>query len=157
VKCRVVRRKLVAYLDGEVDEKQKMLIEGHLNQCDGCRKEINLLTKTSQFLKSWKRIEASEDLEANFWKKVSLEKERYFLPQPILRWLTPIALPVSIAAVLIVGVILGNFVGEFTSSQSANLWEEEYVSLSGLDSFQDFLPDSVSEVYFNLTEIEGGK
>jgi anti-sigma factor RsiW len=154
MKCRIVRRKLIAYLDGELRERQRILIEEHLSQCDKCREEAGLLVKTSNFLKNWENIEPSENLEANFWRRVSSEKEREALSQPILRQLTRFALPAAVAAALTAGVILGNLVGKTMSSQAVSSWEEEYVSRVGLDSFQDSPSGSLSEVYFNLASEE---
>lgn len=152
MKCKIVRQKLVAYLDGELRGRQKLLIEEHLSRCDRCREEAGLLIKTSNFLKNWQHVEPSGRFEAKFWRRVSSKEERYPLSQPILRRLTGLALPAAIAACLTAGVILGNFVGRTVSSEAVRLeGEEYYVSSAGLDSFQDFPSGSLSEAYFNLT------
>jgi len=155
MKCKIVRRKLVAYLDGELRGRQRMLIEEHLSRCDKCKKEVDSLVKTSNFLKNWKSIESSEGFEANFWRRVSSEeKERYPLSQPILRRLTRLALPAAIAACLTAGVILGNLVEKTMSSRAVSSWEEEYVVSIGLDNFQDSPSGFLSEAYFNLASEE---
>jgi len=150
MRCKRVRQKLITYLDGELKERQKLLMEEHLSQCDKCREEVDSLLKISNFLKSWENIKPSQCLEVNFWRRVSSGKKRYPLFEPILRQLTPLALPAAITAALIIGIFLGNLVLEKTiSSRAGSSWEEEYISLAGLDSFQDFPSGSLSEAYFN--------
>jgi len=150
MKCGKVRRKLVAYLDGELGERQKKLIKEHLEVCDGCRKEAEILIRTSCLLKGWKGVQPSSDLEAKFWQKVFSEEKRYLSPRPILKMPRAVFSTVLLG-VLAAGILLGVFIEKTLSWRTARFWEEEYVSSSGLDSFQDFPSGSLCEAYFNLT------
>jgi len=149
MKCKKIRRKLVAYLDGELDEKQKLLVKRHLLECTECEKEADLLSKTSYFLKNLQRLMPSEDFEANLWKKIYFVEKKEVRPY-LLRRVAYIILPAAVAAALIIGVFRGNLVERITSSQNVNL-EEEFLTSVGLDSFQDFPPGSLPQVYFSLT------
>jgi len=71
MKCKKVRRKLVAYIDGELEKKQELLVKRHLLKCAECRKEADLLSKTSHFLKSKQCLRPSKDFEVNLWKRIN--------------------------------------------------------------------------------------
>jgi anti-sigma factor RsiW len=160
MKCKRVRRKLVGYLDGEVEEKQKVLIEGHLKKCSECKKEADLLNKSFCLLKDQERLKPSEDFLASLWERVrSSEEEKQLLPQATFERLFHLLLPAAVAAALIIGVVVGNSVEKIIPSQTVNLREEKYLTSIGLDSFQDLLPGSLPEVYFNLataSEVQNG-
>ncbi|RLE07661.1 hypothetical protein DRZ78_02600 [Candidatus Aerophobetes bacterium] len=147
MKCKKIRKKLVAYLDGELEKKQRLLIEEHLLRCAECKKEVDLLSKTLYLLKDQQRLKPSEDFEANLWEKI-YSKERQVLPH-FLRRRAYLILPAAVAAALIIGVVIGNLLGKVISFQNVNL-EEEYLSSIGLDNFQDLPPGSLPDVYFSL-------
>ena len=149
MKCKKVRRKLVAYLDGELKEKQNFLIEEHLSKCAECRKEVDLLSRTFYFLKNQEHPKLPEDFEANLWRRIYSQEKRQVTPQ-VLRRPVYLILSAAVAAALIIGVVLGNFLGKVIPSQNVNLEEEEYLTSIGLDNFQDLPPGSLPQVYFNL-------
>lgn len=148
MKCKKVRKKLVAYIDEELKEKQRLLVERHLLECTECRKEADLLNKTFYFLKNQQPLEPSKNFEANLWKRIYSVEKKEAAPHPLKR-ATYIILPAAVAAALIIGVFMGSLVGKIVSSQNVNL-EEEYLTSIGLDSFQDLPPGSLPDVYFSL-------
>ena len=156
MRCKKVRRKLGAYLDGELKETEKKLMEEHLKKCVDCYQELTLLSQLSQTLKKWKEVKYSDEFEANLWQSLSYEKEKKFSFQNAFRWTEQFLLPVGIAIILIAGVVfLNDFLSEKFYPQAYDL-EEEYFTLSALNSFQDIPPDSLSEVYIDLiSEGEG--
>lgn len=154
MKCQNIKRKLVAYLDREVEKKQKLLIKEHLSQCAECKKEADLLQKTFYILKDQQRLKSSADFEAHLWERIHRTKERQLRPQAIFERLDHLILPATVAVALIVGVVVGNLVEKITSLQMLKVQEEEYVTSIGLDNFQDFPPGSLPEIYFNLASTQ---
>ncbi len=150
MKCKRIRRKLVAYLDGEIEEKQKLSIKEHLKKCSECKKEADLLNKSFYLLKDQQRLRSSQGFEANLWEMIYSLDKRQFLPQAIFERLFHLLLPAAVAAALIIGVVVGNSVEKIIPSQTVNLREEKYLTSIGLDSLQDLLPGSLPEIYFNL-------
>ena len=148
MKCKKIRRKLVAYIDGELDKEQELLVKRHLLKCAKCKKEADLLNKTSYILKSERRLVPSEEFEANLWRRIRFAEKRETAPH-FLRRVAYLILPAAVAAALIIGVMIGNLVGKVIPPQNVNL-EEEYLSSIGLDSFQDFPPGSLPQIYFSL-------
>jgi len=155
MRCKRIRKKLAAYLDGELDERQKALVKRHLLECAKCRKEADLLSRISYLLKDQPRIKPTLSFEADLWKRIySLEKEETTKKETtlyLLKWATYIILPAAVAAALIIGVFGENLGEKIASFESISL-EEEYLSSIGLDSFRDFPPGSLSQAYFSLIE-----
>jgi predicted anti-sigma-YlaC factor YlaD len=159
MKCKRIRRKLVAYLDGELEEKQKLSIKEHLTKCRQCKKEADLLKKSFYLLKDQQRLKPSQGFEASLWERIHSLEEKQPLPQAIFRRLVHAALPAAVTAALIIGIVVGRSVEKIIPSQTVKLEEERYLTSIGLDSFQDLLPGSLPEAYFNLAitpEVENG-
>ncbi|MFQ6066383.1 MAG: anti-sigma factor family protein [bacterium] len=159
MKCKRIRRKLVAYLDGELEEKQNLSTKEHLTKCRECKKEVDLLSKSLCLLKDQQRLKPSEDFEANLWGRIHSAEEKKLLPQALFGRLAHLLLPTAVAAALIIGIVVGSSVEKIISSQSVALEEERYFTSIGLDSFQDLSPGSLPEIYFNLAtapEVENG-
>jgi predicted anti-sigma-YlaC factor YlaD len=158
MKCKRIRRKLVAYLDGELRRKQKLLIKQHLTKCRECKKEADLLNKSFYLLKDQQRLKPSQGFETNLWEKIYSSEEKQLLPQAIFGRLAHLILPAAVAAALIIGVVVGSSVEKIIPSQTVKL-EERYLTSIGFDSFQDLSPGSLPEIYLNLAtapEVENG-
>lgn len=61
---RRVRTLLNAYLDGELEEKRRKLVEEHLRECQECSEELEALKAVDQMARASKAPEPSED----YWK-----------------------------------------------------------------------------------------
>ncbi len=159
MKCKRLRRKLVAYVDGELRGKQKLLIKKHLSQCAECRKEADLLNESFCLLKDQQRLKPFQGFEASLWERIYSLEKRQLLPQAIFGRLVHAALPAAVAAALIIGVLVGGSVEKIIPSQTVKLKEERYLTSIGLDSFQDLPTGSLPEIYLNLAsagEVENG-
>ncbi|MFQ5835715.1 MAG: anti-sigma factor family protein [bacterium] len=150
MRCKKIERRLERYLGGELKQQQVNQVKQHLNQCNKCRQEVDLLAQTSAVLRTWEGIEPSDDFEARFWQRIALE-ERQLLTPGSLGQLARIFSPVAIIAALIIGgLALSNFVKKNFSSETINLAEKRYLTSSALDSFQNIPPGSLTEVYIKL-------
>lgn len=159
MKCKRIRRKLVAYLDGELEEKQKLSIKEHLTKCRECKKEADLLNKSFYLLKDQQRLKPSQGFEASLWERIHSSEEKQLLPQAIFGRFSRLILPAAVAATLIIGVVVGSSVEKIIPSETVKLEEERYLTSIGLDSFQDLPSGSLPEIYLNLAsagEVENG-
>jgi len=101
VKCKRVRRKLSAYLDGELNDKGKEIITEHLKECTNCRKEFTILSEQDELVTKLEAIEPSVNFRIRFWKKVrESEGKEVVKKMPRLSWL-----PVPVMSLLIVIII----------------------------------------------------
>jgi len=76
MECNEVQKKLSPYLDRELDRGQLKRIEDHLQGCDRCLKEFELLKKADTCLKGIPR----EDLSKEFHRKLVQELEALSMP-----------------------------------------------------------------------------
>ena len=80
MKCEDIQKELKAFLDNDINDKKKAVVQGHLDRCSNCSKELEQLKKLSEVLHAWKGIEpvphAYEKLQSriepneSFWGKV---------------------------------------------------------------------------------------
>ena len=80
MKCEDIQKELKAFLDNDIDDQKKREMEGHIDQCPNCSRDLEKQKKLSGVLREWKGIEPSphsyEKLESriesseSFWGKV---------------------------------------------------------------------------------------
>ncbi|MHC4470272.1 MAG: anti-sigma factor family protein [Planctomycetota bacterium] len=62
--CRHIRREIVAYVDGELDDTEARPVREHLEECEDCTREASSLRRTAEALAAWKTPELGTDLVA---------------------------------------------------------------------------------------------
>lgn len=71
--CDIIKDLLPLYIDGVVSDTTKDVIEGHLSECEECRKEAAMLQKNMQLPASEKALEAEvhalKKIKKSFFKK----------------------------------------------------------------------------------------
>jgi anti-sigma factor RsiW len=65
----MIRDLLVEYIEGELPQDQRRLVEKHMAHCWDCRHEAELLDLSWSALGSWKDAEPSVLFRARFWQK----------------------------------------------------------------------------------------
>jgi hypothetical protein len=117
--CKKIKKDLVAFLYGELQENEKKLIRSHLEACPDCRRELQHMKEVIKGADSlqediekamasvdWEEL-PSKITEAVFEKKAPVHRERWlagiskFFFQPKLR---------PVYAALLIGVLLGSFI-----------------------------------------------
>lgn len=73
--CKKYHKKLVSYLDRELQEKEFAYITEHLRDCTICQGKLDELQESMSILLEWKEIEPSEGYDYVFWEKVAKLKE----------------------------------------------------------------------------------
>jgi hypothetical protein len=80
MECDDIRKRLEAFLDGEVEEAGKTAMQGHLATCSECARAFRQSKKLAGVLQSWKAAEPAADLydrlksglesRESWWRKV---------------------------------------------------------------------------------------
>lgn len=137
-----VKRKLSSYLDGELNDADRQVVETHLQSCIGCAEEkhrleqvwetLDILPEANPLPFLYTRIRSRLDADENkslhnFWEQ--------FL------------IPVSSIAVIVIGIYFGGQVA-VTDPVPSSRPAEEWLGVLELDSFSDFPEDSFSQIYF---------
>ena len=149
MRCKKVRRKLSAFLDGELPQEEAARIKQHLACCSNCQREAKELFQTYQLLTAWRAVRASDML--------TLKKP--FAPLPQRKSLLHAWQPVRWAAVAacVVGLLIGGLFGmslgrTVTQEPSASFitTQQRYVRLWGMEALEELPPDSIEGVYVTL-------
>ncbi len=80
MECENIRRRLKAFLDGELEEADRTAIQDHLEHCPGCAGVARQLKQLSGVLQTWKaeeppgnlyeRLQAGLESRESWWKKL---------------------------------------------------------------------------------------
>jgi len=127
-KCRESQRLLDAYLDGELDPAKLLDVEGHVNECVGCRERVELHRATSASLKRTARVAAPDGLRARALAAMQAEKARGEARAPVLQagaWRSFVPLASAAALALAFGSLgTGPKSGALNDSVHAGLGDE---------------------------------
>ncbi|MBY9079308.1 zf-HC2 domain-containing protein [Paenibacillus sp. HN-1] len=96
---------LSAYLDGELNEEDRLLVESHLKECPDCRMLAeDLLNDQRLLFSAFETISPPDDLEASIAAIISKEAQ----PLPVLKRMLSFALS-AISLFAVIGLIMGAF------------------------------------------------
>lgn len=121
--CNAIEKKLIFYLEGNLGEEESRQISQHLLGCNSCKEKLHYLEKSFGMLDSWKNAEAKPYLYTRIQARVSAVNQE---PQTTtVRWILPTP---ALAAVLVVGLILGTLLGKFTVTREVGIKSEVQVA-----------------------------
>ena len=130
--CRKVRGMLSEYIDSRLDGDNKSLVERHLETCEACSKELELLRMTVQLLHMVTEVPAPRSFTLPVPEP---RREGIFVPSGLrlqrsaiavaaiavgptsLRWLRPAT---AIVAVVLVVLLMGDFLHGFENNGGVN-------------------------------------
>jgi len=110
---RHVLKKLSAYLDSQLSEKEKFNVEKHISECDICSQELARLKLVSDKLKEVKVPDLHEDFDSSVRDEIlrrELEGGRVEMDKKPLAILIPSGVIAGILVMLVVGVNMQKFV-----------------------------------------------
>ena len=155
MKCEEIKRKLSAFLDNELKEEDMRLIRDHLKECKMCAEELQAINSV------WNFVEKAEGLEPSpyFWTRLSAriaqqEKEKTFRWN-FLRRLISNPIPVAAAAALVLGLLLGNFVGRMLYPNGS--YTNGTAEVLALNTFDDLPSGSLADAYYSILTENGGE
>lgn len=135
IKHEEIREKLFALADGPLTEKERTLVEGHLDACAECRQALGEWRTLSGAL--FPRVSFSEAEEDRF-VSIALERAvaaspRHASIRPVVQWLVPL-LGSAVAAAWVLFSVLpagsrfasSNSVGDFLSGDSAEVMSSNW-------------------------------
>ena len=163
--CRGIRRRLPAFLDGEIGGRERTELEEHLSTCSGCWKEAEELSRFSLRLGEMERLPSAPHLWPTILAAVSRgRRERSSFFPPSFGELRPVPVAVMALAIIVVGLWAGANLGTIIYQRSFYMTSPPYDSASsGIDylSVFDAVPaGSVGRVYIETaayeSETQGG-
>jgi hypothetical protein len=137
--CQRFKEMVSDYIDGELDHQNQSLMEQHLRDCLGCKKNISQLKNLIQNLRDLPKIMVSPDFETILRARISMEsslarrrRERWF---PLGQFRVPVyALAAVVLLVAIFTVAILNKSNHYAAPQ-AKLNSEWYQGEGGVEKF----------------------
>jgi anti-sigma factor RsiW len=155
----ISKRKLSAFLDGEVSEPQKNFISGHLKSCSYCQKELHKISQVLDYLDSMEKIRVSPYFMVRLKQRIAERESERIIHLPFLEWVRRIAIPVGATALFVLSFLLGSHLGTtiYQEKTSKTLQAgKEFDNLSGITLFDDLPEGSLGDAYAGLLT-EGGE
>jgi len=155
MRCKRIRRRLSAYLDGELPTERMGRIEAHLAACPSCQREVQAMASAYALLDSGTAVTVPDDL-------VFRRPAEAPTPRAGERLRAARGLGWSwAAAACVVGLLIGVGIrttvhyiqGQVPPSNSVSA-QRRYVNAWNLDALADLPPDSVGGVYTALRRNE---
>jgi len=143
MKCRTVQQQLSGYIDGEVRSGEKRQVRQHLAGCADCRNALEEMRKAWNLLDVLPGPKPAPYLRTRILARLAGSKA------PARRaWLEHFLLPISAAAVALIGIWLGSLVGRNGDAAAENQKNDDPVAVSYADHLDDLPPASLSNAYF---------
>jgi anti-sigma factor RsiW len=148
---RCSKRKLISpYIDGELNENKRSLLESHLTGCRECAQELEELKKIHMLLSSAEPFEVPHGFPTRVLANIrSNEQRRSNDFVHIFKRLTE---GFAVLLLIVVGMILGRFLSKTLAPEKGNV-----VASLSLDIFAPAPPDSVGGVYLAMMETNNEK
>lgn len=153
MKCSEVKRKLSAYLDGEVSGADKKEIAEHLTTCEDCQEELTALSSVSDALVVLGGIEVPPYFMTRVRQCINDEANA----TPFLGRIRSIAVTAATAIAVIVSLFIGNQFGRTLYQSITGNGTPATAQTSdvfGLGAFEEFPNGSLSDIYNEL--VAGG-
>lgn len=153
MKCSKIKKRLSAYLDGELSEQERCIISEHLKLCQECKAELAAMSSVSDALKILEGFETPPFFMTRLRQAVK-EQEK---PVPFLQRIKGLVVSAATAVAVIASLFIGNQAGRTIYQSIARTPEPAMVETSdvfGLDGFEEFPEGSLSDIYDEL--VTGG-
>lgn len=69
-RCKLATKRLSFYIDGQLSDKARLVVEKHLSTCKYCQNEAILLWNARLVLKSFSSVRIPTSLDKKFTKKL---------------------------------------------------------------------------------------
>lgn len=165
MKCKRIRKKWLSWLDGDLPEHERRVIEEHIDGCSSCR------TLSERFKSLWTPPLVKEKAVPSplIWSRIFMhiqgngagKRSARILPLYRMRYSYRIAGVFVILSGIAAGILLGSFPKSLNTDvrldKPVHSSAGKYSELEILDSFYNFPPLSLGSIYLAMmTDNEGG-
>ncbi|UCC13053.1 MAG: zf-HC2 domain-containing protein [candidate division WOR-3 bacterium] len=153
MKCSQVKKKLTAYIDGEISENEQAIISEHVKSCASCRQELEELAAVTRTLDEVVDVEVTPYFRAHLKTRLREEKADEEKPFPFLEWIRRATIPVAAAALFLFSIVAGGQLGRSiyqATAQTTRVQAAEIDYITGLGGFEEMSDVSFSAIYEDL-------
>ena len=155
--CKKVRKKLIAFLNHQLEEEKAKEVAQHLDTCPLCKKEAEELRKTWDLLGKLPIDQDFPNLLNGLLKRIEKEDEKISSFRHLIEMIMRIPAPALCLLIFFLGIPPGTLLGKnlyFTligpSPTHPSEVQSTYSEELPLDIFGDFPSQSLGNVYLNL-------
>ncbi|MDP2336831.1 MAG: zf-HC2 domain-containing protein [Bacteroidota bacterium] len=127
--CKTIHKDLIFYLDNELPNERRIIVQKHLDRCTECREFLALLQSEMQIFSDEKNPEVSPF----FYTRLSARLEERQEYQPQNQWVRLVQ-PVIFMLILVIGIYGGLQLGSNASNSTTN--QPATRSIQMLDDFE---------------------
>ena len=135
--CKKIQQDLIFFFYKELSNEKELIIETHLQECEKCELVFLKLKRTLSIIEIEKQTEVNPYIYTRIQEKISQieNKQTEIQRTPVFK---RIFQPILVAAVIIVGLILGVFIGNYyqTNNNSIYLTNQNQTEEYYLNDFQ---------------------
>jgi anti-sigma factor RsiW len=157
MRCHRIQKRLAAYQDGEIGGEERERISVHMEGCPACRNAYAELEQAWQSLEKIPEIQASAGFERRLFERINAVAEpRSWWRFPWVSWVYRVyPAPAMAAVLLIVGTVLGGYLGNTLMSGFSSAPAQVQASRAGSDlvSFEVFSaapPGTLGDGYLRM-------
>ena len=153
--CRGFRKKLSAYLDGEMSAKDRAELEKHLHTCPGCQKEIDALSGLRQRLGEIEELPSAPHLWPAVLAAVSpIRREKWFFSLSSLREFKPLTVAAAALTVVAVGIWAGAVLGTMANPRGSYIVSSPSSGTDYLSVFDELPAGSAGGAFIETAALE---
>lgn len=163
MRCAVAKRKISAYLDGELPQEEVAGLLEHLNSCEQCKKEKELLESILEVVDFDKgtEVKAPAYLFTKIQQRITEQEavKTYFSIRQLVRLISfenPVVIRVSLIIILIISSLIGNFLGKKIIAEEHEL-NQEIKTVLAINMLEETPENSFTSAYNELLALNNDK
>lgn len=153
MKCKKVKKSLIAFIDKTLRSEEREKIEAHLQHCEDCFRDFRALENLYLPAESVEPIEPSPGIWNRLERKIEAGQEDVFRTQ-IPAFTSRLVFAALVLIIFLAAVGIGVFLGYSEPVSSAKVTavepEEQLAAETYLDAFDAFPRGSVASAYYSI-------
>ena len=155
--CKKTQKKLIAFLNLQLDEAQTREIGEHLTSCPSCKQEAEKLRATWDLLGSYTLERDFPDLTPALLEKIEASDEKYNIFQYVISKLLQVPAPAFCLLIAMLAIPPGAFLGKnlyssfsgYTDSYLGEAYRDQSEEIP-FDIFSDLPEQSLGNIFMNI-------
>ena len=153
MKCKIFKRMISLHIDGELKPDNEKKLVDHLETCESCEKEKNIMECLNQILLPPTAIQPSPQFLFKVKQKITSPKTIDDYTASLLKYLKPVLVSMACILIFVISFILGNSFGTQLKERETpgkNTVVETFSKIMKVSVFDSIPRDSLAYEYFNL-------
>jgi len=155
--CKLTRKNLIDFIDGNVSESLDEIIKRHIDDCDQCRRLYIRIKAVYSSVEETSDVKLSPGFYPGLQSRIDQYEEEHISLVEIWQYFTSKTRPVLTSLTLIIAIMAGYLLGHgaFANGYAEYYSDEEYLTrYYGIDQFELSTELALSEVYYQLLNEE---